>query len=162
LAADLSALAAEPLSERRVELLRRITDAYIEQADQCTPAEQYLFIEVVSALLEKIGGPDRVAASKKLSQLSKLQYGVAEKLASDSDIEVARPVITYYRDLPERILIDVAKAGSQAHLKVIAGRPTLTPRGDSSTMLTLASNRGARFSEFGMARLIDQAKADGP
>ena len=169
LAADLAALAAEPSSKKRVELLRRITDAYVEHADQCTPAEQYLFNEVVSALLEKIARPDRVAASEKLSQLAKLPYGVTERLACDSDIEVARPIISRYRDFPERILIDVAKTGSPAHLTAIAARPVLMPpvtdvvvtRGDRATMMTLAANRGAHFSDFGMARLIDKSKADG-
>jgi len=39
LAADLVLLASERTSEKRVELLRRITDAYIEQADRWTSAE---------------------------------------------------------------------------------------------------------------------------
>lgn len=169
LAADLAALAAEPASDKRVELLRRITDAYIEHADQCTPAEQYLFNEVVTQLVDRIASPDRAAAAAKLSQLEKLPLGVAERFASDSDITVARPIIQDYRGLTERTLIDVAKGSSQAHLNAIAGRRSVTPpvtdvvvtRGDRQTMLTLAANRGAQFSDFGMDKLIDKTDGDG-
>lgn len=168
LAADLVLLASERTSEKRVELLRRITDAYIEQADRWTSAEQYLFNEVVTTLIDKIAGAERAAASAKLAKLPKLTDGLAQKLASDSDIEVARPIIRDYAGLSERILIDVAKTGSQAHLGVIAGRPVVTPpvsdivvtRGGSKTVRTLAANQGAQFSTAGMDKLIAKAEAD--
>jgi hypothetical protein len=169
LAADLAALAAEPTSEKRLELLRRITDAYVAHADQCTPAEQYLFNEVVTQLVDRIDSAGRALAATKLSQLAKLPHGVAERFANDSDIAVARPIIHDYRGLSERTLIDVAKTGSQAHLNVIAGRATVTPpvsdvvvtRGDREAVMTLAANRGAQFSDFGMDKLIDKAGGDG-
>lgn len=169
LAADLAALAAEPSSGKRVELLRRITDAYIEHADRCTPAEQYLFNEVVTKLIDRIDSTDRAAAATKLAQLPKLPHGVAERFANDSDIAVARPIIHDYRGLAERTLIVVAKTGSQAHLNAIAGRDTVTPpvsdvvvtRGDRETVLTLAANRGAQFSDFGMEKLIDKSDGNG-
>ena len=168
LAADLVLLASERTSEKRVELLRRITDAYIEQAGQWTSAEQYLFNEVVTTVIDKIAGVERAAASAKLAKLPKLTDGLAQKLASDSDVEVARPIIRDYAGLSERILIDVAKTGSQAHLDVIAGRPVVTPpvsdivvtRGGRQTVRTLAGNQGAQFSTAGMDKLIAKAKAD--
>lgn len=168
LAEDLARLASEPTSEKRVELLRRITDAYVEHADRCTPSEQYLFNEVVGKLIDRIADPDRVAAAGKLAQISRLPHGLAQKLASDGDINVARPIIRDYGALSERILIDVAKTGSQGHLSAIAGRPVVTPpvsdvvvvRGDSMTIRTLAANRGAQFSTFGMDKLVEKAGGD--
>jgi hypothetical protein len=79
-AADLVLLASERTSEKRVELLRRITDAYIEQADRWTSAEQYLFNEVVTTLIDKIAGVERAAASAKLAKLPKLTDGLAQNL----------------------------------------------------------------------------------
>ena len=168
LAADLAALATEQTSEKRLELLHRITDAYIEQGDRATPAEHYLFNEIIGKLIDKIASGGRAAAAAKLSTMPALSDELAQRLASDSDIDVARPIIRDYGALPERILIDVAKSGSQAHLTVIAGRDKVTPpvsdvvvaRGDRDTIQTLAANRGAQFSEFGMQSLIDKSAGD--
>ena len=168
LAADLAALASEPTSEKRLELLRRITDAYIDQGDRCTAAEQYLFNEVVSQLLDKVSSAGRATASEKLSKLKSLPVELASRLAAVGDIAVARPMIRDYGPLPERILLDVSMTASQEHLHAIAARPLVTPpvsdvvvkRGDRNTIQTLAANRGAQFSDFGMQRLIDKSEGD--
>ena len=168
LVADLVSLAQEPTSEKRVELLRRITDAYIDQADKCTAAERYLFNEVVSALVDKVSSAVRANTSAKLARLPVFSSELAGKLAKDADIDVARPIIRDYKGLPEHILVDVAKTGSQAHLSALAGRPALTPpvsdvvvaRGDDKTVKILAANRGAQFSDFGMQSLIDKSEGD--
>ena len=166
LVADLTSLVLEPTSEKRVELLRRITDAYIDRADKCTAAERYLFNEVVSKLIEKVSASARATTSAKLAQLPSFSAELAGKLAKDANIDVARPIIRDYKGLPEHILLDVAKTGSQAHLSVIAGRPVVTPpvsevvvaRGDDKTVKILAANRGAQFSDFGMQSLIDKSE----
>ena len=62
-ATDLIALASERSSEKRVELLRRVTGAYLEQDGQRSSAEQYFFHEVVSNFVDKIKGGQKVAAS---------------------------------------------------------------------------------------------------
>lgn len=116
LAADLAALATEQTSEKRLELLHRITDTYIEQGDRATPAEHYLFNEVIGKLIDKIASGDRAAAATKLSTMPSLSDELARRLASDSDISVARPIIRDYGGLPERILLDVSMAASQEHL----------------------------------------------
>ncbi len=169
LAADLVKLASEPTSEKRVELLRRITDAYIEQPDQPSLAGQYLFEDVITKLIDKIEGGHKAAASARLASLPKLPDALARKLACDDDIDVARPIIRDYCGLPERILIDLAETGSQDRLNIIASRPVVTPpvtdvvvaRGDRNTVRTLAANGGAQFSPEGMDVLIGKAKTDG-
>ena len=168
-AADLVELACERSPEKRTELLCRITDAYIEQPDQRTPAERHLFEEIMMELIDKISGHHKAAASARLAEMPELPVALAHRLASDGDIEVARPIIRDYRGLSEQTLVDVAKQGSQAHLHVIAGRPVVTPpvtdvvvaRGDRRTVRTLAANAGARFSSKGMDVLIRKAEADG-
>jgi Uncharacterised protein conserved in bacteria (DUF2336) len=168
LAEDLVKLASEPTSEKRVELLRRITDAYVDLPDQPSSAEKYFFEDVVTKLIDKIEDSHRVAAAERLAKLPDLPNALAGKLASDQNIDVARPIIRDHRGLSERVLVDVAKSGSQDHLNVIAGRSNITPpvtdvvveRGDSKTVRTLAANSGAQFSPQGMDNLIGKAKAD--
>jgi len=169
LAEDLASLAGEKSSQKRVELLRRIADAYAAHAEPGMTAEQYLFNEVVAKLIDKIAGPDRAAAATTLAAMPNLPDGLVRKLATDADFDVAHPIIRDYAAIPEPILIDVAKTGSQAHLRVIAGRAEVTPpvtdvvveRGDRSVVGILARNEGAQFSDRGMSRLIDRAKTDG-
>lgn len=168
LEADLVELASERSSERRIELLHRITDAYVVQADQYSAAEKYLFEEIISKLIEKVTSQSRAEVSVKLAGLPDLPDALAHQLASDSDIEVARPIIRYCRGLSEQTLIDVAKKGSQDHLQIIAGRPVVTPpvtdvvvtSGDRNTVRTLAANQSAQFSIKGMNTLISKAKTD--
>ncbi|WP_168192792.1 DUF2336 domain-containing protein [Undibacter mobilis] len=169
LADDLAALAGEKSSTKRVELLRRIAEAYAAHAEPGMTAEQYLFNEVVSKLIDKIAGPDRAAASSTLAAMPSLPDGLVRRLATDADVDVARPILSDYAAMPERVLIDVAKTGSQDHLRVIAGRTQVTPpvsdvvveRGDITVVGILAGNAGAQFSDRGMRRLIDKAKGDG-
>ena len=118
-AADLVELACERSPEKRTELLCRITDAYIEQPDQRTPAERHLFEEIMMELIDKISGHHKAAASARLAEMPELPAALARRLASDGDIEVARPIIRDYRGLSEQTLLAVAKQGSQAHLHVI-------------------------------------------
>lgn len=168
LADELALLAGEKSSSKRLELLRRIAAIYAGHAEPGRAAEQYLFDEVVSELMDKIAGPERVAASTTLAAMPSLPDGVVRKLAGDSDIEVARPIIRDFAAMPEPILVDVARTGSQDHLRVIAERAEVTPpvtdvvveRGDSSVAGILADNGGAQFSDRGMSRLIDKAAGD--
>lgn len=168
LAEDLASLAAERASDKRVELLRRIAKAYAAHAEPGLTAELYLFNEVVSKLVDKIAGADRATAAATLAAMPRLPGPLVRRLASDADIDVARPLIRDYKAMPEAILVDVARHGSQDHLRVIAARAEVPPpvtevvvkRGDQSVMRILAGNSGARFSDAGMRRLIAKAKHD--
>lgn len=168
LADDLIALAAERSSEKRVELLRRVIDVYLDHPVEHSAAEQGFFEEVITNIMAKIQAGHKAAASAKLAKLPSLPDALARELGSDKNIRVALPIIRDYRGLSEDALVDIAKVGSQFHLKLIAGRPVVTPpvsdvvveRGDRNTVRTLASNGGAQFSVKGMEKLIDKASAD--
>src|SRR3972149_7936956 len=154
MAADLMGLAQEKSSHKRVELLRRITDAYLDHSDENSQAEEFLFDDIVTKLVGKVSTPDKIQVSENLSKLPELPEGLARTLATDSNIEVARPVVRDYRGLSEKILIDVATRGSQAHLHAVARRETIpapvtdvvVKRGDQRTTQTLAGNQGAQIS----------------
>lgn len=168
LARDLMALASEQSSDKRVELLHRITDVYLHGPDQHTTAEKYLFEEVVSRIVDKLGASHRAYASEQLAQLKDVPEELVDRLASDRDIEVAGPFIRNYGKISERTLLRVAKDGSQDHLEAIANRPVLTPpvtdvvvvRGNEKVVHALARNDGAQFSEAGMNSLVGRSEND--
>lgn len=165
---DLLELAAENSPRNRVELLKRITDVYLDQPDEHSPAGQYLLEEIITKLIDKISGPDRAEAAASLSRLPEMPATVARTLATDSDIEVAGPIVRNYSGLSEEVLVDVAKTASQDHLHAIANRPTVTPpvadvvvtRGDPNVVRALAANSGAQFTNGGLRTLIDKARSD--
>jgi len=165
---DLLQLASEKSSEKRVELLRRVTDTYLKQGDGTSRAETYLFDELVSKLVDKIDGAGRAHASTHFSKMDQIPDSLAYRFATDTDIEVARPIVRDYRGLSEQILIEVARNGSQDHLHAVASRTSITPgvsdivvdRGDQHVVRALAGNKGAEFSSAGINKLISKAEKD--
>jgi uncharacterized protein (DUF2336 family) len=169
MAAELIGLAQEKSSQKRVELLRRITDTYLDQSAMTSPAEQFLFDDIVTKIVGSISTADKIEVSESLSKLPEVPEVLARTLATDSNIEVARPLVRDHRGLSEKILIDVATTGSQDHLHAVASRDTVTEpvtdvvvrRGDRRVTQTLAGNQGAQFSREGMRTLIGKAEKDG-
>lgn len=165
---NLLALAAEKSSEKRLELLRRISDTFDVQSQSTTV--HYLLGEIVSKLLDNFDRADRASAASILARMPSLPEDTANALAYDADFAVARPIIQDYRGLRDNVLVDLASTGSEAHLEAIAGRHTLAPditdilaeRGSDETVRTLAANQGARFSRSGMRTMIDRSQHDLP
>lgn len=168
LAQDLANLAAERSPDKRVELLRRISGAYATRAELAPTAERYLFNDVVCKLVDKIAAADRACAAGALAALPMLPDPLVRKFASDTDLDVAGPMLRHYKAMPEAMLVEVAQSGSQDHLRMIAARDEVTPpvsdvvaaRGDTSVVRILAGNGGARFSDDGMRRMIAKAEHD--
>ncbi len=165
---DLILLAAEKSSAKRLELLRRLTDVYLKRKVKGSPAAEYLFNDLVTELLDKIGTADRAEASAQLSTQPDIPGFLAHRLATDADIAVAAPMVRNYQGLSEHTLLTVAKTGSQQHLRHVAGRAVVTPpvteivvnRGNQKTVRTLAANHGAQFFRTGMRRLIEKSAKD--
>ncbi len=164
---DLNSLASEKSSERRVELLRRVTDLFIDGFSNHNEAERYLFEEIVGTIMEKITRGDKIHASTKLATLPEIPRALAAQFAGDADVDVARPIL-HAPGLHDDILVDIARTGSQDHLHAIATRATVSSpvsdvvvsRGNSTVVHALAANRGAAFSESGMQRLVAKAGGD--
>lgn len=168
LARDLISLASEKSSEKRVELLRRITDAYLQVDAPVRAAAQYLFDELIVKLVEVITTHDRAQVSGHFSKSAAVPAVLAHRLATDQDIAVAAPMLEDYAALAEATLIAVATDGSQQHLRSIASRPLVTcsvtdvvvNRGDETTVRTLAANQNAQFSSAGMRTLAQKSERD--
>lgn len=168
LARDLISLAAEKSSAKRVELLRRITDAYLQVDAPVRAAAQYLFDELIVKLVEAISAHDRAQVSGHFSKSGTVPTVLAHRLATDQDIAVAAPMLENYAALAEATLIAVATDGSQQHLRSIASRPLVSrsvtdvvvERGDQTTVRALAANRGAQFSSAGMRTLAQKSERD--
>lgn len=167
-ARDLISLASERSSDKRVELLRRLTDSYLHVEVPVHAAAEYLFEKLVVELVDVISASDRVRVSGYFATRDQLPAVLTHRLATDEDIAVAAPILEDYAALPEPTLIAVAASGSQEHLRSIAGRPVLTSpvtdvvlqRGDQGTVRKLTANQGAQFSSAGMRTLAKKSERD--
>lgn len=165
---ELKRLAQETSSEKRLELLRKVSDMYFEEVGSRSDAEEYLFGEIVDRILDAIAKPEKVTVSNTIAIRPKFPHAAAVKLAGDEDIAVARPVIASSPVLNENDLVQLATRGSQEHLHAIADRPglsenvtdVLVDRGDQRVARTVSANHDARLSPSGMDGLLAKARED--
>ena len=154
--------------ERRVELLRRITDLFLSDANRLNEAQVGVFDEILTHLAHRI--EERVLAqiSLKFAPVRNAPRNMISLLASDDNISVAGPVLAQSDRLAEHDLIEIAKSKGQTHLLAIAIRAHLSEaitdvlieRGDRRVVGKLARNAGARFSQDGYKSIVNRAEGD--
>jgi hypothetical protein len=165
---ELTKIAAERSPEKRLELLHKVTDLYFEGAGQHTSSESYLFNEIMERIVDMFSRDLKREVAASLAILPDFPSNIVRKLADHEDAEVARPVLRNALSLTEDDLVRLAQRGSQAHLSAIAGRSTLpekvtdvlVDRGDRAVVHTVTANHGARFSDYGMGRLVEKCEDD--
>ena len=156
-------------SDKRVELLRRLTGLFLNEADGLNEQQVALFDDVLSKLTEHVEAKALAAISAILAPINTAPPELVRRLANDDDIIVAQPVLTRSRRLTEGDLVQVAKSKGQGHLLAISQRDFIAPlvtdvlveRGDQRVFHTLAANGGAHFSAFGFETVLKRAEQDG-
>jgi uncharacterized protein (DUF2336 family) len=164
---DLIALAQEPSSERRRELLREVTDLFFTGADKSQPAQIALFDDVMSQLAGDMEEAVRVELSERMADTPHAPRRLLRNLASDT-IAVASPVLTRSTVLTEADLIEVAQTKDQAHLRAISRRDhvpeavseVIVERADDHTLDTLLRNEKAVLSRAAHETAVDRASAN--
>ena len=164
---DLIALAREPSSDRRRELLREVTDLFLAQPDaRLDTAQIGLFDDVMSHLANEMEEAVRAELSARLStghaSPPKLMHG----LARDSFV-VAEPVLRGSM-LSEDELVQLARTQGQNHLRAISQRQAvpeavsevIVERGDDETLNVLLRNDSARLSRDASEAAVDRAHAN--
>jgi len=155
-------------SERRTEVLRRVTDLFVDAAPRYTEEQTQLFDDVMGHLMTQIETRALSEMSVRLAPIDNAPIGVIHRLAHDDAIEISGPVLTNSERLSDDVLVEIARSKGQAHLVAIAGRAKvnelvtdiLVERGDAKVANTVAVNAGARFSQAGFSKLVSRAEHD--
>src|SRR5216683_3712685 len=155
-------------TDRRIEVLHRITDLFVNNARNFTEEQIALFDDVMSRLVREIENRAIVELSRRLAPVANAPAGIIRRLAWDDAVEIAGPVLAKSDRLTDGELIELAKTKSLAHLVQIANRAALNEavtdvlveRGESEVANMLAGNPGARFSETGLWQLVIRADGD--
>jgi uncharacterized protein (DUF2336 family) len=161
---DLIALAREPSSERRRELLREITNLFFATQAPAT-AEMALYDDLMSQLASEMEEAVRAELSERMADALNAPRRLLRKLSIDT-IAVAAPVLTRSQALSEDDLLQVARTRDQDHLRAISQRSSVSEavsdvivgRGDDTTLSVLLSNDNAVLSRDAHEAAVDRAK----
>jgi uncharacterized protein (DUF2336 family) len=155
-------------SERRVEMLRRVTNLFLGDSERLTEQQISVFDDVLVHLIQRVETKALEELSNCLGPVDNAPTEVVRRLSRDNEIAVAGPVLSQSNRLSETDLIEIAHSKSQGHLLAMSERSSLREsvtdvlieRGNSEVHRTLALNAGAQFSELGFASLIRKAHGD--
>jgi uncharacterized protein (DUF2336 family) len=162
---ELIALAREPSSERRRELLREVTDLFFSTSGPHGPQEMSLFDGVLSTLSAEMEEHVRAELSERIAEAEVAPAELVRGLAQDPSVAVAGPVLAGSTSLTEDDLLEVARTRGQAHLRLISSRAdlseavsdTVVERGDDETLGVLLRNAEAPLSRQAAETVVDRA-----
>jgi len=164
---DLIALAREPSSARRRELLREVTDLFFTGVETHRPTEMALFDSVLTQLSNEMEQAVRAELADRIADASRAPPTLLRGLARSEAI-VAEPILTRSKALDEAELLDVARTQGQEHLRAISKREAvpeavsdaIVERGDDTTLVVLLRNDGAVLSRASHEAAVDRAAAN--
>jgi uncharacterized protein (DUF2336 family) len=167
--AYLQMLARERRPSHRHELLRALTDIFLEAPQPLSARECELFDEVVDSILDDVEPLARQELAERLAPRRDAPRRVVVRLAGDA-IAVAAPLLVHSQVLEDDDLAALAAEKSQDHLLAIARRPCLSEgitdilieRGDVLVLHAVAENLGAQCSASGFRALVDKARTREP
>ena len=163
---DLDEAVSRGTPESRAKALWHTTDLMI--AGRFSDDEIWTFGEVVTRLAEEIEVAARARLSERLARFDRAPANIIHKLAFDDAIEVAGPVLRESRQLETYALVANVCTKSQAHMLSISKRDKieervtdeLVTRGNQEVVSSVATNNGARFSDFGFLHMVKRAEGD--
>jgi uncharacterized protein (DUF2336 family) len=162
---ELIALAREPSSARRRELLREITDLFFSFSGPHGPEEMSLFDGVLTQIADEMEEAVRVELGDRFAGAAIGPAALMRSLANDQSSAVAAPVLAGSAALSQDDLLQVARTRGQDHLRAISGRAdlseavsdTVVERGDDETLGVLLRNEDAPLSRHAAETVVDRA-----
>jgi uncharacterized protein (DUF2336 family) len=164
---ELVKLAQETSSEKRRDLLRSLSDHFLDDVSAITDRSTALFGSVVEDLLDQIPLEDRSDYASHTAENANMPHSIIMKMAQD-DIAVASHVLEKSPLLDSADLIQIARTKGQEHLYAIAGRSSidedvtnvLIEKGETDVLCRVSGNEGAHISQKGFSTLADKANHD--
>ena len=154
-------------NEKRLKLLRAVTDLFFVRSGQYSATEKELFDDVLSKLAREAEKHIRQELSSRMASNAEAPRNLVRQLAGD-EVEVATPVLTHSPILTDDDLVEIARENGQGHMLAISRRERLSEnvtdvlveRGDQHVARSVASNKGAAFSQNGYQTLVSRAAED--
>lgn len=165
---ELQTTLADVPHERRLRMLQRLTDAFIEIAARLKDEHIEVFDEVICCLMTELETRALTELGLRFAPLRKAPPKAIGRLASHPDIAVSGPVLAHSERLASSAIAAIAAERDQPHLMAISGRrqvdqavtEVLVRRGNTEVVRRLAGNAGASFSERALTALLERAAGD--
>ena len=153
-------------AESRERALWHATDLLI--AGRYSDNEIWIFGEVIGRLAEEIEVVARARLANRLAHSNNAPTNVIRSLAFDDSIAVAGPVLRHSEQLDAKTLIANIRCKGEVHLLAISKRKALgesvtdelVTRGSKEVLNSVATNSGARFSNFGFLHMVKRSEND--
>jgi len=163
---DLNDAVSRGTADSCMRALQHATDLLI--AGRYSDDEIWTFGEVIARLADEIEVAARAQLARRMARFDKAPVNIIHKLAFDDSIEVAGPVLRESEQLEPYALVANVCTRSQTHMLAISKRKSiaesvtdvLVTRGNQEVVNSVASNNGARFSDFGFLHMIQRAEGD--
>jgi uncharacterized protein (DUF2336 family) len=163
---DLDEAVSRGTPESRTRALWHTTDLMI--AGRYSEDEIWTFGEVIGRLADEIEVAARVQLARRLARFDQAPVNIIHKLAFDDSIEVAGPILRESNKLEAYALVANVCTKGQPHMLAISKRKSieetvtdvLVTRGNQEVVNSVATNNGARFSDFGFLHMIQRAEGD--
>ncbi len=155
--------------ERRVEMLRRVTNLFLTDADRFNDQQLDVFDDVLVRIIERVESNALEQLSTCLSDHDSAPIEAVRRRAFHKEIAVAGPVLKESNKVTDRDLVAIAQTRGLDHLLAISERQTISAdvtdallrRDDVRVTNALAGNAGAQFSDTGYGTLVKRADVDG-
>lgn len=161
----LTDLAKETSSEKRRELLREVTDLFLEAAPDYSDVERTHFGAILGQVAEEMETSVRKQLAEQLATVSSAPHKLIRQLAED-EFSVAAEVLTKSSVLGDADLVAIVDRGEQEKLGAIARRETvseivshaLVEKGDDNVVSNLVTNTGAKLSRQTFSRVVERSE----
>ena len=168
LVAELDAALGSAPVKRRVAIMRKVIDVYVEGAGHFSDEQVQFFDTVMKLLAQRVGREALIELVGLLASTDNAPAETVNRLAQDEDIAVAGPLLQNSNALVDNVLVDIAKGKGQKHLLAIAARvrinsvitDALIGRGFTDVVRKVVANEGAELSENTFVRLINDCNRD--
>jgi uncharacterized protein (DUF2336 family) len=158
-------LAKETSSDKRRELLREVTDVFLDNAQDCSEAERSYFGEIINKVATGMDAAVRKHLAARLSSNPNAPPALIRGFAMD-EAEIAREVLSKSPVLQDEDLISIAQTGNQEKIGAMAQRPAIpeivseaiVQHGDDAAVSELVSNSGAKVSRGTFRKVMERAE----
>jgi uncharacterized protein (DUF2336 family) len=169
LIAELDAVLGRASTAQRLDMLRRVVELFVKQADRYSPDHVGVFDDVISRLIDdKMERSSLIELAGKLASVDNAPANVVGRLSADNSIGVSRVMLENSKAIKEDTLVEIAKTKGHDHLAAIANRASLSApvtdvlveRGGPELTRKIIANDKARISEMGFCKIINDASRD--
>jgi len=157
---------AAPVRRARVALIKRLADVVSLPSSRVNAFERAITSDLLVEILREADLPERERVSRRVLALTDIPYELLRVLLQD-EISVAGPLLEEAA-IPDPELIACAANATLAHRLVIARRrelsevvvEQLSQTGEPDVLQALLRNRGARFTQGALERVMAASRRD--